>query len=63
MCLVHVFHVLFWPQVSSIVVKRQTMSHMEKDMERWLRQRESLGKKLERFLKKKERALVDNNVR
>jgi len=35
---------------------------MEKDMERWLKQRESLRKKLDKFTKKKQNATSENAV-
>ena len=30
-------HVYIFLQVTSVIVKKQTMSHMEKDMNRWLK--------------------------
>ncbi|XP_067654279.1 kinesin-like protein KIF21A isoform X2 [Haliotis asinina] len=40
--------------VGSVITKRQTISHMEKDMDVWLKQREKLSKKLEKFVKKRD---------
>ena len=36
---------------------------MEKDMERWLKQRDSLRKKLDKFTRKKKNAIAENAVR
>ncbi|XP_071100198.1 kinesin-like protein KIF21A isoform X1 [Haliotis cracherodii] len=40
--------------VGSVITRRQTISHMEKDMDVWLKQREKLSKKLEKFVKKRD---------
>ncbi|XP_041367345.1 kinesin-like protein KIF21A isoform X2 [Gigantopelta aegis] len=40
--------------ISAVITKRQTIAHMEKDMEIWLKQREKLGKKLEKYMKKRD---------
>lgn len=42
--------------LTTVVTKKQTLSHMEKDMERWIHQRETLGKKMEKLVRKKEKA-------
>ncbi len=49
-------------QVSSIIVKRQTLAHIERDMERWLKQRNKLIKNLEKCQKKSEKAARENKT-
>ncbi|XP_013396201.1 kinesin-like protein KIF21A isoform X2 [Lingula anatina] len=46
--------------VSSTVTKRQTLYHMEKDMNIWLKRREDLGKKIEKVTKRREKLLDDD---
>ncbi|XP_064602279.1 kinesin-like protein KIF21A isoform X2 [Liolophura sinensis] len=40
--------------VASVITRRQTISHMEKDMENWMKHREKLGKKLEKLIIKRD---------
>ena len=48
--------------MAAVVLKKQTVSHMENDMERWLKQRESLRRKLDKFIKKRDKAVGDKEV-
>ncbi|XP_052802857.1 kinesin-like protein KIF21A isoform X4 [Mya arenaria] len=40
--------------VNSVINKKQTITNIEKDMDIWLKHREKLGKKIEKYQKKKE---------
>ncbi|KAK8400868.1 hypothetical protein O3P69_002554 [Scylla paramamosain] len=42
--------------INKVAYNKQTVSSMERDMERWLRERESLSRQLERVRRKRERA-------
>lgn len=43
--------------ISAIIVKKQTISLIEREMERFLEQREKIGRKLNRLMKKLEKAM------
>ncbi|KAK3103464.1 hypothetical protein FSP39_019440 [Pinctada imbricata] len=45
--------------MNSVIVKKQTISHMEKDMDIWLKQREKLCKKLDKYCRKRDIAIRD----
>ncbi|XP_069952682.1 kinesin-like protein KIF21A isoform X1 [Cherax quadricarinatus] len=42
--------------INKVAYNKQTVSSMERDMERWLKERESLSRQLERVMRKRERA-------
>ncbi|XP_071533694.1 kinesin-like protein KIF21A isoform X3 [Panulirus ornatus] len=42
--------------INKVAYNKQTVSSMERDMERWLKERESLSRHLERVMRKRERA-------
>ncbi|KAG7172235.1 Kinesin-like protein KIF21A-like [Homarus americanus] len=42
--------------INKVAYNKQTVSSMERDMERWLKERESLSRQLERVVRKRERA-------
>ncbi|KAJ8299260.1 LOW QUALITY PROTEIN: hypothetical protein KUTeg_023320 [Tegillarca granosa] len=43
--------------VSAVVTKKQTISHLEKDMDVWIKQREKLCKKKDKYIRRKENAV------
>ncbi|XP_064634867.1 kinesin-like protein KIF21A isoform X2 [Lineus longissimus] len=45
--------------VNGIVQRKQTVSHMEKDMNTWLKEREKLVKKVEKLSRKRQEAVVE----
>ncbi|KAK7079815.1 Kinesin-like protein kif21b, partial [Halocaridina rubra] len=42
--------------INKVAYNKQTVSSMERDMERWLKERESLSRQLERVMRKRERS-------
>ena len=46
-----------FPQIMDTIMKRQTMSTLAKDMDRWLEKRDELSKKREELLKQREATL------
>ncbi|XP_078664559.1 kinesin-like protein KIF21A isoform X3 [Branchiostoma floridae x Branchiostoma belcheri] len=46
-------------RVGEVIARRQTINHMERDMERWLQEREKLGKRIERIKQKRNKAVEE----
>ncbi|XP_071956481.1 kinesin-like protein KIF21A isoform X3 [Antedon mediterranea] len=46
-------------KISNVVTRKQTVGHMESDMERFLRHRQKLDKKLEKYSKKRDDAVKE----
>ncbi|XP_055997079.1 kinesin-like protein KIF21A isoform X13 [Ostrea edulis] len=47
-------------KISNVITKKQTIINMEKDMDIWLKERESVCKKLDKFCKKRDVAIKEN---
>ncbi|XP_035660434.1 kinesin-like protein KIF21A isoform X4 [Branchiostoma floridae] len=47
-------------RVGEVIARRQTINHMERDMERWLQEREKLGKRIERIKQKRNKAVEES---
>ena len=50
-------------QITSLIIKRQTIANMESDMDRWIQDRDRLSKQLEKCQMKYDNATVLQKVR
>ena len=50
-------------QMTSLIIKRQTIANMESDMDRWIQDRDRLSKQLEKCQMKYDNATVLQKVR
>ena len=50
-------------QITSLIIKRQTIANMESDMDRWIQDRDRLSKQLEKCQIKYDNATVLQKVR
>ena len=55
--------VLLILQITSLIIKRQTIANMESDMDRWIQDRDRLSKQLEKCQMKYDNATVLQKVR
>ena len=54
---------VFILQITSLIIKRQTIANMESDMDRWIQDRDRLSKQLEKCQMKYDNATVLQKVR
>ena len=54
---------LLVPQVTSLIIKRQTITNMESDMDRWIQDRDQLSKQLEKCQMKYDSMVASQKVR
>lgn len=54
--------IFFSVQITSLIIKRQTIANMESDMDRWIQDRDRLSKQLEKCQMKYDNATVLQKV-